>query len=311
MTVVSGPARRARETPGPVAPITRRRWTWRLRWLRAVPLLGPAGLLLGGLLIFPVGFTVYLALTNAELVGPTAAHYSFTGAANLHQLAADTTFRHSGILTVIFVLGSALGSVLVGLVMAVLLQRAPRPLARLATGVAIIAWMLPAVTAAMLWYAFSTQGGTVSILLRSPSFNLLTSQPLLTVVLAMVWSTAGFSMLLVSAGLRHIPEEVLEAADVEGASPATRFRLVTLPLLRPTLVTATLLSAILSVSNFALVFVMTQGGPGTATDILPIYSYQQAFNYYHLAYGALIGLVIVVIATALGVIYVRAVTRNR
>ena len=85
---------------------------------------------------------------------------------------------------------------------------------------------------------------------------------------------------------------------------------IVLPLLRPTLLTATLVSAILSISNFTLVYVMTGGGPGTATDILPIYSYQQAFNYYNLGYGALIGVVIVVAATVLGALYAWVSTRK-
>jgi multiple sugar transport system permease protein len=294
-------ARRARRGPFPRnadrgAPARARP---RARRAQGFALLGPAGALLAGLLLVPVGFTVYLGLTNAQLIGPNAAHFSFTGLANVNRLGSDPNFWNSAVITVIFVLGSALGSVVVGLVLALLLRQVPGSLAGVVSGVVIVAWMLPAVTAAMIWYAFSAQGGTLDALTRTSSFDLLTSQPLLTVVVAMVWATAGFAMLVVSAGLRNVPEDVLDSARVDGAGTWARFRSVTFPLLRPTLVTATLTSAILSISNFTLVYVMTSGGPGTATDILPIYSYQQAFNYYNLGYGALIGVVIVVAATAL------------
>ena len=270
----------------------------------------PAGVLLTGLLVLPVGYTVYLALTNAELIGPTAAHFSFTGTANLSRLKADGAFWHSAILTGVFMAGSAFGSVIVGLVVALLLRQVPRSLANLVSGIAVVAWMLPAVTAAMLWYAFSAQGGTLDALTRSSSFDLLTSRPLLTVVLAMVWATAGFAMLVISAGLRNVSDEILDAAQVDGAGALARLGRIVLPLLGPTLLTATLVSAILSISNFTLVYVMTGGGPGTATDILPIYSYQQAFNYYNLGYGALIGVVIVVAATVLGALYAWVSTRK-
>jgi multiple sugar transport system permease protein len=281
----------------------------RARRLQGVALFGPAGVLLLGLLVVPVGYTVYLGLTNAELIGPTAAHFNFTGMANIHRLGSDGAFWHSVILTAVFVAGSAFGSVLVGFVIALLLRQVGRALGNLVSGVAIVAWMLPAVTAAMLWYAFSAQKGTFGVLTHS-SGDLLTSQPLLTVVLAMVWATAGFAMLVISAGLRNIPAEVLEQAEVEGAGALARLRLVILPLLRNNLFTAILVSAILSISNFTLVYVMTGGGPGTATDILPIYSYQQAFNYYNLGYGALIGVVIVVAATVLAALYARVSSRR-
>jgi multiple sugar transport system permease protein len=265
---------------------------------------------LAGLLVVPVGFTVYLGLTNAELIGPTAAHFSFTGLTNINRLASDSAFWNSALLTAIFVAGSALGSVVVGLVLALLLRQVPRSFANLVSGVVIVAWMLPAVTAAMIWYAFSAQGGTLDAITRTPSFDLLTSEPLVTVVVAMVWATAGFAMLVVSAGLRNVSDDILDAAKVDGAGAWARFLFVTLPLLRPTLITATLVSAILSISNFTLVYVMTGGGPGTATDILPIYSYQQAFNYYNLGYGALIGVVIVAAATMLAAVSSRTPGRG-
>lgn len=289
---------------------TSRKARTRARRLQGLALFGPAGLLLAGLLVVPVGFTVYLGLTNAELIGPTAAHFSFTGTENINRLASDGAFWHSTILTVIFVSGSAVGSVVVGLVIALLLRQVPRTLANIISGIAIVAWMLPAVTAAMIWYAFSAQGGTLDAVSRTPSFDLLTSQPLLTVVVAMIWATAGFAMLVLSAGLRSVPDDILDAARVEGAGAWARFWMVIFPLLRPTLMTATVVSAILSISNFTLVYVMAGGGPGTATDILPIYSYQQAFNYYNLGYGALIGVVIVAAATGLALISSRGTYRR-
>ena len=191
----------------------------RARRLQGAALFSPAGVLLIGLLVLPVGYTVYLALTNAELIGPTAAHFSFTGTANLSRLKADGAFWHSVILTGVFMAGSAFGSVIVGLVVALLLRQVPRSLANLVSGIAVVAWMLPAVTAAMLWYAFSAQGGTLDALTRTSSFDLLTSRPLLTVVLAMVWATAGFAMLVISAGLRNVSDEILDAAQVDGAGP--------------------------------------------------------------------------------------------
>jgi multiple sugar transport system permease protein len=115
----------------------------------------------------------------------------------------------------------------------------------------------------------------------------------------------GFSMLVMGAALRNVPSDAIEAAMVENASSWQRFGKIVLPLMRPTIIAVVLLTALLSLANFSLIYIMTQGGPGNSTNILPLYSYQQAFSYNNLAYGALIGNVMVVIATVFGVLYVR------
>jgi multiple sugar transport system permease protein len=117
-------------------------------------------------------------------------------------------------------------------------------------------------------------------------------------------------MLVLSAALRNIPIEILEAASLEGASPVHRFRRVVLPLLGPSIRTTVLLVSLMSLANFALIYLMTQGGPGDATNILPIDSYQQAFVFSNLGYGALIGDAMVVVVSVLGVVYVRAARRH-
>ncbi len=277
----------------------------RFQW-GSMGLLLPALGLLVVLFLIPVGYAFYLGFTNLRLIGPTSLHYHWTGLANLHQLGHDTLFPKSVELTAIFVGGSIVGTVIVGLALAMLLRSAYGALRILVGGVVIVAWMMPAVTAGMTWYASTTASGTFSALSGLSRSDFLHSQPLLIVTLANTWSQCGFAMLVFAAALRNIPGEVIEAATLENASAVQRFRMVILPLLRPTIVTAVLLVTLLTLANFALVYIMTQGGPGTATNILPVYSYQQAFSFDNLAYGALIGDVMVVIATVLGFAYVRA-----
>jgi multiple sugar transport system permease protein len=129
---------------------------------------------------------------------------------------------------------------------------------------------------------------------------------MLIVTLANVWSTAGFSMLILSSGLRAVPSEVIEAALMEGTARWRIFLSVTLPIMRPTIVTNVLLVTLLSLANFALIYIMTAGGTDNSTDILPVYSYQQGFVFKKLGYGALLGDVLVMISTVFAYLYVRA-----
>ncbi len=294
--------------PGPggrQVPTGRRLDAERFQW-GSVALLLPALALLVALFLVPVGYAFYLGFTNLRLIGPTSLHYHFTGLSNLHQLGRDSVFPKSVELTVLFVGGSVIGTVIVGLALAMLTRNAHGLLRIIVGGVVIVAWMMPAVTAGMTWYASTTASGTFATLSGLTRSDFLHSQPLLIVTLANTWSQCGFAMLVFAAALRNIPAEVMEAATLENASALQRFRLVTLPLLRPTIVTTVLLVTLLSLANFALIYIMTQGGPNNATNILPVYSYQQAFSFNNLAYGALIGDVMVVIATVLGFAYVRA-----
>lgn len=281
----------------------------RFQW-SSLFLLSPSIGLFVALLLIPIGYAFYLGFTNLTLVGPTAVHWGFTGTQNLSRLASDTTFTSSLWVTAFFVVGSIIGVVAVGYWISSLLLRA-QPWARvLVGGVVVIAWMMPAVSAGMTWYASTTAGGAVGSLFGHPQADFLASQPLLIVTLANIWSQTGFAMLVIGAALRNISSDILEAADIENASSWQRFRLVVLPLLRPTLTAVVLIVALLSLANFALIYVMTQGGPGNATNILPIYSYEQAFQFNNLGYGALIGNVMVIIASIFGVLYVRVAARG-
>jgi multiple sugar transport system permease protein len=257
-----------------------------------------------------MGFAIYLGLTNLTLIGPTAVHSSFTGTANLIRLKGDTTFWSSLWVTGIFIVGSIVGVVVLGYTLASLLMRATPWMRVVVGGIVVISWMMPAVTAGMTWYASTTGNGTFGTLFGHPNANLLDAQPLLVVTLASIWSMTGFSMLVMGAALRNIPSEAIEAAIVENASTWQRFRMIVLPLLRPTMTAIVLLTGLLALANFALIYIMTQGGPGNSTNILPLYSYQQAFTFNNLAYGALIGNVMVLIATVFGVFYVRITTRR-
>jgi multiple sugar transport system permease protein len=278
--------------------------------LVAILLLAPAVVLLLALFVGPVAFAFYLGLTNISLVGPTALHYHFTGLANLRKLVSDQVFWDSLRITGIFLAASAIfGVTVVGMILALLIQHAVGWLRVTVGAIVVVAWMLPPITAALLWYAFSTSSGTLSFV-SGTHMDFLNSFPMTIICLANIWSTAGFSMLVLAAGLRNVPDEVLEAGRMEGASKWTIFRLLTLPIMQPTIVTNILLVKLLSLANFSLIYIMTAGGPGNETNILPIYSYQEAFQFNKLSYGALLGDVIVVIATVFAYLYVR-VSRGR
>jgi multiple sugar transport system permease protein len=270
-------------------------------------LLTPSTLLLLLLFAGPLGYAFYLGFTNMELIGPRSQHYSFTGIANILRMTQDLALHRSILLTIVFLLGSAIiGQSVLGMVLALLMQRALR-LVRLSVGaVIIVAWVIPEVTAALMWYAFTQSGGTLGLLLGQPSTDLLVAHPLLIVSSANLWRHVAFSMLMFSAGLRNVPLDVLEAAEIEGAPGWRRLVSITLPILRPTILTNLLLVTISNLSSFTLIYVMTQGGPGMDTATLAIYVYLQAFSFNQLGYGTAVALLLVLIGAAFSLLFVRS-----
>jgi multiple sugar transport system permease protein len=268
--------------------------------------LTPAAALLIGLFLVPVGYAIYLGFTNLELLGPTAQNYSFTGLANLNRMVHDPVFWSSVKLTLIFVVGSGIvAQTVLGLALALLGQRAHISIRASVGSVVVLAWVLPEICVAFIWYAFSQAGGTLSILTGKPNDDLLSTVPLLIVCVANAWRGTAFSMLILSAGLRNVPQEADEAAQLEGASYWKRLLRVTLPIMRPTLMINMLLITLGTISDFTLIFAMTQGGPGNQTAILPVYMYIEAFQFNALGYGTTIALALMVIGALLSVFYIR------
>jgi multiple sugar transport system permease protein len=254
----------------------------------------------------PIGYAIYLGFTNLELLGPTAQNYSFTGLANVKRLVHDPVFWSSVKLTLIFVVGSGIiAQTVLGLALALLGQRAHISVRASVGSVVVLAWVLPEICVAFIWYAFSQAGGTLSVLTGKPNDDLLATVPLLIVSVANAWRGTAFSMLVLSAGLRNVPQEADEAAQLEGASYWKRLLRVTLPIMRPTLMINMLLITLGTISDFTLIFAMTQGGPGNQTAILPVYMYIEAFQFNALGYGTTIALALMVIGALLSVFYIR------
>ena len=293
----TAPARRGRSSLGD-----------RLTAVRALPML-PAGLLLIGFMLGPILYSLYLAFTDSAIRGEGAANTSFVGFSNFTDAFTDGDFWNSVILTLVFTIVSAvIGQNVLGMLLAVLMERANRILTFVVTSIVIAAWILPEVVAGYLLYTFFADEGSLNTLLGAvglPAQDLLFSAPILAVSFANIWRGTAFSMLVYSAALSSVPGDVYESAALDGAGPVRRFRSVTLPLLRPAIATNLMLTTLQTLSVFGLIFIMTGGGPARQSQTLPLYMYEQAFSYGQLGYGTAVALLLLLIGAAASLIYLR------
>ena len=274
---------------------------------RLLPLL-PAALLLLLFFVGPMLWCVYTAFTDTALTG--SGTVNFTGLANFDRLVHDPSFWHSILLTLLFVIGSAvIGQNTLGLLIALLMRGRNRATRLTVTGLVLAAWAVPEVVAGFCWYAFLYRTGTLNALLHhiGLSQDWLYTTPMLAVILANVWRGTAFSMLVYDAALSDVPPELLEAAAIDGASSWQRLRRVTLPLIRRSIVSNLMLITLQTLAAFGLIFVMTGGGPGTASQTTPLYMYEQSFKFYELGYGTAIALVLLLVGALFSAIYLRLI----
>ncbi|CAG6390961.1 Carbohydrate ABC transporter membrane protein 1, CUT1 family [Actinacidiphila cocklensis] len=274
--------------------------------LRGMPLL-PAVVLLAVFLAGPIAYCVYYAFTDMQLTGASGTH--FVGFDNFTRAFGDSDFVNAVVLTLVFVVGSAVvGQNTLGLALAVLMEKATRPVRAVTSTVVIAAWVLPEVVAGYLMYAFFFQQGSLNAILRGlhlPQQNWLYTLPILAVCLANVWRGTAFSMLVYSAALNDVPQELVEAAEVDGAGPWQRLWRVTLPVIRRSVMTNLMLITLQTLSVFGLIYTMTRGGPGNKTETLPVFMYQQAFTSSLIGYGTAVALVLLVVGALFSVVYIR------
>ncbi|WP_344070111.1 sugar ABC transporter permease [Streptomyces crystallinus] len=274
-----------------------------MRWLP----LTPATLLLLLFLAGPIGYCVYIAFTDMQLTGSSGT--SFVGFDNFRRAFADPGFRNAVWLTLVFtVLSSIVGQNTLGLALAALMRRASRPVRTLTGTLVIAAWVLPEIVAAFLLYAFFRREGTLNALLawlHLPTQDWLFGLPVLAVSFANVWRGTAFSMLIYSAALAEIPQEITEAAEVDGASGLRRLWHVTLPMIRRSIGTNLMLNTLQTLSVFGLIWAMTRGGPGRRSQTLPVFMYDQAFVKSLIGYGTAVALLLLVVGALFSVVYLR------
>ncbi|WUW16147.1 sugar ABC transporter permease [Streptomyces sp. NBC_01465] len=269
--------------------------------------LTPAVVLLLVFLAGPIGYCVYIAFTNMQLTGSSST--DFVGFANFRRAFADPVFRNAVWLTLVFtVISSLVGQNSLGLLLATLMRRASKPVRTLTGAFVIAAWVLPEIVAAFLLYAFFRREGTLNGILdwlHLPSQNWLYTLPIIAVSFANVWRGTAFSMLIYSAALGEIPQDITEAAEVDGASGLRRFWHITLPMIRRSIATNLMLNTLQTLSVFGLIWAMTRGGPGNRSETLPVFMYDQAFNKSLIGYGTAVALLLLLISSLFSVVYLR------
>ena len=283
--------------------------------LAAWSMVAPALLVTMVFAVYPVLDSLWLSLHHI-FVGIPQLGSPFVGLDNYVALFHDPVARQALVVTLAFVLLSTLLELACGLIIALVIHERFRGRGLVRAAI-LIPWAIPTVVASQLWrYIFNDQYGFANLLLfgdRVTDYVPWLAYPgvaFAVVVLTDVWKTSSFAALLILAGLQVIPHDLYDAARVDGARMWQRFWHITLPLLQPALLLALLFRTMDAFRVFDLVFVITQGGPGDATQTLQFYGYQTLFTEGRIGYGSAISVAVFLMILALSLTYLRAMGSN-
>jgi ABC-type sugar transport system permease subunit len=260
-------------------------------------LVAPALIIILLVALVPIAATGWEALHAHDLRLPWLGR-PFVGAGNFAEAAGDPRFRSALAHSAAFALVSVPIELMLGLALAVLMQAAVRGRALIRVA-ALLPWAIPTVVAALLW-RFMFEAGPASGWLVHP---VLAWAP---IVAADVWKTTPFVAILLLAGLQSIDPALDEAARIDGAGPIRRFLTVTLPLLAPALVVAGAFRMLDALRLFDLAYVLTGGGPGTATEPLSLYAFITLMQRLRFGYGSALSITVFLLTFAIALIWVRA-----
>lgn len=276
-------------------------------------LAAPAVGVLALVVLYPIGYNVVLSLSRVR-VG-TGLGLSFVGFDNYAALMRDPTFwvacRNTFTLAVVAV---AIEMAL-GLAFAVLLDLDVKG-TRAARGLLISPVMLAPVVVALLWrWLYADEYGVLNHLLQRlslPAVHWLADPraAMVSLIIADTWQTFPFVMMMLLAGLQALPVDPYDAARVDGATWWQTFRYLTLPLLRPVIRVALIIRTTDILRIFDTVYVLTGGGPGTATEVLGTLTYRETFTNLDFGKGSALSLLTLVAASAVGLGYVKLLGRG-
>ncbi len=262
---------------------------------------------------YPILQAVLMSFQRFTLNELVSGNTPFVGLDNYARAFADPTFPAALVNSLVFTVVSITLQFTIGFALALLFSRG-FPLSNTFRGLMLVGWQIPVVVIGTLFlWMFNVDYGLVNYILQSLhvisepiGWTVDAGAALPAVIIANVWLGIPFNLILMSAAVAGLPADVYEAATVDGASGWQQLRHITIPLLRPAILAVLMLGFIYTLRVFDLIWIMTKGGPGNATEVLPTFAYRLAFVHFDFGQSAAVAVLVLVILLAAALAYLRS-----
>jgi multiple sugar transport system permease protein len=277
----------------------------------------PAALMLVALFGYPVVKNVLMSFQDYSLSTFFTGRAPFVGFSNYSAVVNDLVFDKAVANTVLFTVASIAGQFAIGLLLALFFYR-DFPLNKVLRALFLLPWLIPLIVGSTTWRAiFEQDGGILNVsleklhLIETP-IPWLTSPKvaLVSVILVNIWLGIPFNLTLLYSGLQDIPEELYEAAAVDGATGWKAFRHVTWPSLRPVVIVTLTLGVVYTLKVLDIILGLTGGGPANATETIALQSYQRSFVDFKFGQGAALSNLLILVSLVFAVGYLRLARRR-
>lgn len=258
----------------------KKQWQLNLSWHSRRKIIGflmamPAMLLFGAFAVYPMVRVFYLSFFDYKLIAPSR----FVGLDNFRSLLSDSLFHEAVGNTFVYMIGTYVPALVLALGIALVLNRQTRMAGILRTVYFVpvaMAWVVVAVMWRLIYHPLGLLNQVIGV-----QINWLTDSTYaqLALILMSIWKELGFYLIIFLAGLQSIDRDIYEAASIDGATAWQRVRDITLPLLKPVTAVATVIAVIRGMQAFTPQYMMTGGGPGSATEVVNLFVYKTAFVY--------------------------------
>jgi multiple sugar transport system permease protein len=293
----TGPRRRRRRTPWRAAGFVIPVWAYVLCFY-----------------VYPLVSNVKMGFQNYTVSSFYTGSAPFVGFANYTAVFRDPQFVSIVVNTVLFTIGSLAFQFSIGLALAMFFRRV-FPLNGVLRSLLLVPWLLPLVVSGTVWrWMMYNDSGVINqtllhlhLISQPIPWLVSTSMSLVAVIVVNVWVGIPFNMVILYGGLQALPEQVFEAAAIDGASAWQRFTRITLPMLRPVILVVLTLGLIYTVKVFDVIMLVTQGGPANSSQTLTTYTYDLSFNQLLFGRGAAVGNILILVAVVFAGVYLRAV----
>ena len=266
---------------------------------------------------FPILYTVIMSFQDYTLATLISGKRSFIGMDNYRAVFLSPEFHRALWQSALFTIGSISLQFTIGFLLALLFRRSFWGSHTL-RGLVLAGWLLPAVVVGTLFtWLLNLDFGLVNFMLMTlriinqPVGWLVDPQiALLSVTISNIWFGIPFNVIVLSAGLAGLPEDIYEAATVDGANGRQQFFRITVPLMRQSILAVLMLGLIYTLRSFGLIWTMTRGGPSGSTEVIPTLAYRVAFDLFRFGEAAVIATFMILLLLGAAVVYVRFTTEE-
>lgn len=277
----------------------------------------PAAIYMFLMIIVPIMNNIVMSFQNVDLMNFAKGNKEFVGFAIYKKILSNATFKIALKNTLLFTVWCLLFQFPLGFGMALFFSKKFKT-SQFLRGLTVIAWVLPMIAVAGIFkFMFNGDIGIINYFLaklhiiKEPiKWLSYGDSAMAAIIIANIWKGIPFNMILLSSALTTLPNDVFEAANIDGANAIKRFFYITIPLLKPAIISVLTLGFIYTFKVFDLPYVMTGGGPGSATEMLSTLAYRFSFTEYNFSQGSAVANILFVLLMIVGIFYISLVNKE-